>query len=176
MSAPQDKPTEVPPAAANARPASSNTKPAEWERLFEIGSITDLFASHHGAPMARYLREGDGALQFRGAAGGVSRRSVPARAGQVYRATATIAATGEGETAPIHFGPMFLNARDEVLIHSVQVPIKVFGEEQTLDVQSEAPTGAVSVRLRMVGAWARGQDTSGIICTYGRATLYRAKA
>jgi hypothetical protein len=149
--------------------------PIEWERVVEVTSLADLFATHRGAPLARYLRQGDGPMAFKGSGGGVSRRSAAARAGQVYRATTTITATGEGETAPAHFGPMFLDARDEILLHSVAVPICAFGMEQRIDVETVAPEGTVSVRLRMVGAWAEGKDTSGNVCTYGPAVLYRRK-
>jgi hypothetical protein len=155
---------------------ASDAKPVEWEKLLEVGSVADLFGTHKGEPMVRYLRLGDGTLAFKGASSGVSRRSAPARAGQLFRATATITATGEGDPVPAHFGPMFLNARDEVLLYSLSIPIAAFDEEQQIDVQAVAPPGTVAVRLRLVGSWAADKDTSKITCTYGAAALFRAKA
>jgi hypothetical protein len=164
------------------RPASAlephDPAPVEWEKLIEVTSVADLFGTHRGDPMTRYLRAGDGALAFKGSSAGVSRKSAAARAGQKFRAVTTITVQAEGDEAPApaHFGAIFLDARDEILLYSPQIPIKALGEEQLVEVEVVAPPRTVSVRLRLVGTWAENKDTSKVTCTYSPATLYRAKA
>lgn len=166
-----DRPAEE---SAPPAPHAGAPKPDEWEKLFEVSSVADLFGTHKGEPMVRYLRLGDGTMAFKGASAGVSRRSAPARAGQVFRATTTITAQGEGETVPAHFGPIFLDARDEIVMYCPPLTIAAFGETQDVEVRAVAPPGTMAVRLRLVGAWAPDKDTSLITCTYGAATLYRS--
>lgn len=155
----------------------TRTKPAvdagTWQEVIVVSTTADLFGNHLGLPLPQAMRKGDGAIRFAGSASGVSRKSVPARPGQAYRATGTLRVEGSGDPVQAHFGPMFLDARDNVLFHSRVIPVAAPGQDQALDVEVVAPPGTVAVRLRMVGGWAEGKDSSGFTYAYGVARLFR---
>ena len=146
---------------------------ASWQSLIEVAARSDLFANQSGAPIPEIQHRLGPELIFQGSQGGVSRRSAPARAGWLYKATTTLVVQGEGPSPPAHFGPMFLDTQDRVLVHSLPVPVETLDVEQRLEFVVTAPAGAVAVRLRMVGGWASDVDSSGLRYCYGKAQLFR---
>jgi hypothetical protein len=149
---------------------------AGWEKVLEVSSTADLLANHHGQPLAVGMRNGDGALAFKGSVSTVSRRSAPARAGEIFRATTVIRAEGPDELVPAHFGPMFVDANNEIVFHWVTIPIASLNTDQPVEVEVKAPAGTMAVRLRLVGGWADGKDSRNMTYTYGPAVLYRKTA
>ncbi|MEQ1784475.1 MAG: hypothetical protein ABMA14_24250 [Hyphomonadaceae bacterium] len=146
---------------------------AAWQSIIEVAARSDLFANQSGAPIPEMQQRLGPGLIFRGSQGGVSRRSAPARAGWIYKATTTLVVQGEGPSPPVHFGPMFLDTRDGVLVYSSPVPVEALDVEQRIEFIVTAPAGAVAVRLRMVGGWASDLDSSRLRYTYGKAQLFR---
>ena len=144
-----------------------------WQSIIEVKARSDLFANQFGAPIAEFQNRLGPDLVFQGSQGGVSRRSAPARAGWLYKVTTTLLVEGEGPSPPAHFGPMFLDVRDNILMHSKSISVDNLGVEQPIVFVVTAPDGAAAVRLRLVGGWAQNMDASKLRYTYGAATLYR---
>jgi hypothetical protein len=159
--------------AASATPAAGALDDAQWTKVFDVDRISQLFLNPQGRPLPSSQLNAEDALRFFGARGGVSRRSASARPGDIFRATTTLRVEGEGDLAPAHFGPMFLGPRDEILFHSVVIDSITSHTDFPVDVQVCAPEGSVAVRLRFVGGWAEGRDSSSLLYTYGAARLYR---
>lgn len=144
-----------------------------WQPIIEVKARSDLFANQFGAPIAEFQNRLGPDLIFQGSQGGVSRRSAPARAGWLYKVTTTLLVDGKGPSPPAHFGPMFLDARDNILMHSKSIPVENFGVELPVEFLATAPDCAVAVRLRLVGGWAPDMNSSNMRYTYSPATLYR---
>lgn len=144
-----------------------------WQPIIEVKARSDLFANQFGTPIAEFQNRHGPDLVFQGSQGGVSRRSAPARAGWLYKVTTTLLVEGEGPSPPAHFGPMFLDVRDNILMHSKSVSVDNLGVEQPIVFVVTAPDAAAAVRLRLVGGWARDINSSNLRYTYGPATLYR---
>lgn len=159
------------PGDADATSPAPSTE-AVWEKVLEINSLADMFATHEGKPLAAHLRNTPGGLNFSGSEGGVSKQSFPASEGQVFRATSVATVHGEGELLPLHFGPMFIDARDRVLYYSATVPVREANKPISLDVTHAAPPGTVLVRLRAVGTWMPGKDASHLSVSYERPQLF----
>lgn len=159
--------------AANPTPTAGARDDAQWAQVFEVDRISQLFLNPQGQPLPSSQSNAEDVLRFTGARGGVSRRSASARPGDIFRATTTIRVEGDGDIVPAHFGPMFLGARDEVLFHSVVIHSIASHTDFPVDVQVCAPEGSVAVRLRLVGGWAEGRDSSSLVYSYGSARLYR---
>lgn len=161
---------------ASPAPAADALNSAQWEKVFEVDRLSQLFLNPHGQPLPSSFMNADDALRFSGSRGGVSRRSASARQGEIFRATTTIRVEGEGDILPAHFGPMFLGPRDEMLTHSVVIGSIPPHTDFPVDVEVCAPADTVAVRLRILGGWAEGRDSRSLVYTYGAATLYRRVA
>jgi hypothetical protein len=165
-----------PPDLAQSPACSSEPTDASeprWEKLFEVTARADLFGSHTGGPIHKSQEQLGPGLDFKGHFGGVSKRSAGARGGEVYKVVTTLKASGEGASPPVHVGPMFLDPTDNVLFYSAVIPVADTEDEQPIEVEATAPPGTVAVRLRIIGGWAEGADSSKFVYSYGAASLFR---